>query len=325
MDMREFIMSSNYFKHGILDKVPVAAEGQCILLYQEGNVRNNAIVINQYSKLSGFSALFGRYNRITYLSMKEKTADFSFELPMKGYEFFFSIKVKVKYSVKDVYEYCFREREENKESIEQTIRDILAGCQKEYGITQEVELKNALQIKIASQLNQYNALRVNVTEVFVEGDPDAQRLIRSKRNKTVEIEVYENETDVKVAQDEQDVRRFDSENKLIGKKVQRLEDLASRFGKLAPIMEECFSENVSGEKLYSYLDKGQADDLNILKLAVESDLITAEEAKTKMGRILESNIGGKRENFQIEEKPAKDEEKSEENIIEYSLEDGDYL
>lgn len=324
--MREFVISSNYFKFGILDKVPVAAENQNILLYREGNGRNNAEVINSYSRLSSASVRHGRYNRITYLSMEEKKAEFSFELPMKGYEFFFYIKVKVKYSVKDVCEYCLGEREESRESIEQTIRDILSGCQKEYGIAQEVELKNFLQLRIASQLNQYYALRINVTEVSVESDPDAQRLIRSNRDKVVETKLYQNETDIKIARDDQDVRRLESENRVIGQKVQRLEGLASHFGKMAPVIDAYFSENVSGEQLFGYLKQEQVDDLDILTKAVESNLITAEKATTKTGKILDSSIGRNQENLQIEEKSAgevKEEECVEES--EYSLKDEDYL
>ena len=96
-----------------------------------------------------------------------------------------------------------------------------------------------------------------------------------------------------------------------------------QFGKLSPIMEKYFNGKLDEEDLYKYIEKNQINDLNIIKTAVDSNIMTVEAAAARAGQVINSSIGVSPNVAQIETKPNEDE--AEENIIDYTLNDEDYL
>lgn len=323
--MKEFVISDGNFKFSVLDKVPAAAAGQCILLYREGFGRNGSMVIDSYARPLASDVRRGKYNKIVYLSTGDQSADYSFQLAMKDFEFCFHVKVTLCYSMKDEREYYFGKGEEDRDSITKAVNEILRECDKQYGIVQEMELRNDLQMKLERKLSQYQTLRFKSINVSVEGDSDAQKILQSKREKEVEKSIYEDKTEIKVSRNFQDGKLMESENQLLLQKMQRLSQMTTQFGKLTPIMEEYFKGNIDGERLYEYIEKSQIADLNIVKSAVENELLSAEEAISQTTRILNNSIGATQQAAQIETKPVERVKETEEYIVDYTPEDEEYL
>ncbi len=321
--MEEFIIKVENFKFGLLDKSPIADVNQSILLYREGVGESGSMIIDSRIRPLAADIRRGKYNKIAYLSLEEKSVNCEFQLAMIDYEFYFQINVVVHYSLEKVREYYFANRREDKESIKKTLQEVIDEYDKQYRIDQKVDLKNDLQKEVRRRLEKCRMLFITSTDISVEVDSDAQRILRSGKDKTIETKIYEDQTDIKVSKNLQDEKIVVSENRLRSQQIQKLQEMTMQFGKLSPIMEKYFNGKLDEEDLYKYIEKNQINDLNIIKTAVDSNLMTVEAAAARAGQVINSSIGVSPNVAQIETKPNEDE--AEENIIDYTLNDEDYL
>lgn len=321
--MEEFIIKVENFKFGLLDKPPIADANQCILLYREGVGENGSMVIDSRTRPLAADIRRGKFNKIAYLSLEEKSVNCKFQLAMSDYKFYFQIIVTVHYSLENAREYYFANRKEGKEGIVKTLQEVIGEHDKQYKIDQEVDLRNDLQRGIRRRLEKCRMLFIASIDISVEADSDAQRILRSGKDKTIETKIYEDETDIKVSKNSQDEKVVASENRLRSQQIQKLQEMTMQFGKLSPIMEKYFNGDLDGEELFNYIEKSQINDLNIIKTAVDNNLMTAEAAAARTGQVINSSIGVSPNAPQIEAKTITDE--TEENIIDYTLNDEDYL
>lgn len=315
--MKELVIKVDDFKFGIFDKVPVAEANQCILLYREGFGGTGAIVINNYTRPMISDIRHGKFNKIAYLSTSKKSADYSFRLAMKDYEFNFNIRISLGYSLQNAAKYYF-ENLDYKDKIRETINMILRSFNKKYKITEEANLQSDIQTELKIELNQYNVFYFHSITVLVEGDSDAQQILRSKRKKQVEIVTYGDQTEIKKSKLKQD-------EELKKDKISWIMELASEFGMLAPIIEAYSKGEISDEQLFEYIERNKVNELENLKSAMDSDLLSTEEIQRRTNQILNSSISMSTQTAQIEAKPAFDEKETEKYVVDYPLEDEDSI
>lgn len=315
--MKEFVIKVDNFKFGILDKVPIADANQCILLYREGFGRTGAMVIDNYTRPLISDIRHGKFNKIAYLSTEKKSVNYSFQLAMKDYEFNFNIKVSLSYSLKNAAKYYF-ENLDYKDKIHETIDIILRSCNQKYKITEEANLQSDIQAELKIELNQYHAFYFHSITVLVEGDSDAQRILRSKRDKQVEIVTYGDQTEIKKSRMKQD-------EEIKKDKIEWIVKLASQFGMLAPIIEAYSKGEISDERLFEYIERNKVNELENLKSAMNSDLLSVEEIQRRTNQVLNSSIGASKQTVQIETKSTSNEKETGEYIVDYSPEDEDYI
>ncbi len=322
--MKEFVVSINNYKFGVLDSVPVVPANQCILLYKEGFDKNNSIVIDNYTKLMKRDILRGRFNRIVYLSIQEQSVSYSFQIATKEVSFYFNAKVEVRYSLKNAREYYFEQSEENGDDIKKRIYNTVRSYDTQYTMYECMKLRNDLQCRLESQFNSYRALRVILDDVLVEEDSDVQVILNSEKKKVVDIKKHKNETDIIVSQNADQEKINDSENRLMVQNIQYLLKLASQFGILAPIFAEYSKGKLSGIQLYEYIDQNRMKELNALKDALDSQILSVEEVGIRASQIFNDSIGVADRQVQIET-CQEDKQMPESVIVDCKLEDEKYI
>ncbi|MCI8536327.1 MAG: hypothetical protein HFG68_12355 [Hungatella sp.] len=325
--MSEFIVKDEFFKLGILDRVPVPNDGECFLLYQTGAGKKSSFIIQNGIRYSSAQIRHGRYNRMATISLNSKSMIQKYAISMRDPNFYFDVMIQVSYILQDIQEYFFSEQIDQ-EDIHQMIRKVIQKHDREWDIQQIWDAENDLENELEQRLRKYESIKFRIMHVEVSPDEIASKMLQSNRNKIVEIHVAKNETDEKIAKNEQTKRIFDSENELKIKKIQDMAIMIRNFGSLAPVVQEYFMGNMNGTDLYNYISKSKMDDLNRLNLIVSNDLLPQEEVITKLNEILKDNKFFQEEEKQplLGEKESKIEEiKEETNEDSFSLEDGDYI
>lgn len=316
--MKEFVIKEDNFKFRFLDEVPIADANQCILLYREGSGNKGALVIDSYTRPNILDMRRGKFNKIVYLSTEKKSVNYSFQVAMRDNKFNFDVKVALDYSLKKAANYYF-ENSENRDSIYEEVDRIISSCNRSYRIDQEIDLKKYLQEELKKGLDQYYTLYFHAINVSVEGDSDAQQILRSGRKKDVEKAKYGDETEIKQF-------KIKKDEEIKAYNIQQIVKLASQFGALGPIMNAYSKGEISDEKFYEYIEKNKVNELNNLKVAIENDLLSTDDIQDKAIEILNNSIGGPGQMAQIETKPADDENETDESVVvDYSPEDEDFI
>ncbi|MDO4171015.1 MAG: hypothetical protein Q4D45_14165 [Lachnospiraceae bacterium] len=328
--MSEFILKEEPFSLGILSRVPTPVNGECFLLYKTGGGEKESIVINLGDRYSSAEVRHGHYNKKVTFSLDTKYIHYNQRVVAQEDDFYFDVTIKISYLLQDVKEYFFSERIED-DDIRSFIRDVIKMYEGKWSIRQSVKAQNDLQEEIERKFRKYRSIRFRLQEVRVVPDEGAAKMLQSNRDKAVEIHVAKNETDEKIAKNEQSQRVLDSEYELKTKKIKDMALMMKNFGSLGPIVQEYLQGDMNGEQLYEYIMKAKANDISMLNTAASGDLLTQEEIMEKIVEIMgdtryfqmgdEKQISNKVEKM-IEEKQ---EEIKQEETEEISLGDGDYL
>lgn len=325
--MSEFIVNEESFKLGVLDRVPVPDDGECFLLYQMGAGKKASFVIYNGIRYSSTEIRHKRCNRKATISLGTKSIIHKQRVVMKDRDFYFDVTVQVSYALQDVAEYFFSEQIEE-EDIRQVIRKIIRRHDGEWDIQQSWDAQSNLESELSQGLRKYESLKFRIMDIQVLPDEAAAKMLQSNRNKTVGIHVAKNETDEKIAKNEQTGRILDSESGLKMKKMQEMAVMMKNFGSLGPIVEEYFKGNMSGTDLYNYIMKAKTDDLSMLNTAVSNDWLSQEEAMAKLNEILGENKffpeGERRQVLGEKKTEAESVEEETEGDI-FHPEDGDYI
>lgn len=322
--MSEFVIKKERFKFGILDKVPVAEKDECVLLYREDQGENGSIVIDCVTKALSADVRRGKFNVKVTFTLKDRINDQSVKLAMADCAYYFIIKVKVSYRLKNVREYFFRDNAESEERITKDIRKKLDENDKKWGMRFGNELERKLQKELENLFQEYHSLRFSKVSVDVIPDEDANKLIQSDKNKDIVIHTQANEMDVEVARKEQEGKVLDSNYVLQMKKVGQMEQLAKSFGEIAPVASEYLDGKMDGRELYQYIEAKREKDMELLLRAREEDWLTDQSLNEKLGEIIGNrNFMQLERREQLENKNGEQiEQKEKENNI---VEDGDYL
>lgn len=322
--MSEFVLKRERFKFGIFDQAPTVQNDECILLYQERHGENGSMVIDSINKPFTSDIRRGKFNMKVSFSLKERTYSDAMDLEIADYGFYFQVSIYISYAIKNVREYYFRDHAESEELVKKDIRRILMENDKKWDLHDGNELERTLRRELEICLQGCRSLKFNNIGIKVTPDTDAERMIKSDKEKDVNIYTHGNETDVELARKENEGRILDRDHVLKMKKANQLTELVEIFGELAPIVSEHLDEKMDGRELYKYIEEKRERNLEFLLEAGEKDIIDDQ----KMDQILNGVIGKgnfvqMKEEKQIEGKPVEQiEKKSKEEKL---VEDGDYL
>lgn len=322
--MREFIISEEDFSFKILDRVPVANDNECILLFRTENGNVRSIIINSTQSVRSSEIRHAKCDKKVVLSLLPKVIEQKHKIVMEEDEFHFDVSVKISYALQDARKYYFENEAEGETAVKQAIKKVLKENNGRWGMKKSLELENYLEEKLEKQFALFESMRVRIVDIKVEPDEDAKKIILAEKQKSVGVQTYKYQTDQKMAQNEQDIRFMGSEDKLYEKKMERMAMLMQNFGVLGPIVESYLQGNKNGEELYHYIMENRTSELQELSVALQNDLLTQEDAFSKVSKLLnDRQIAQKEEGKQLIEKKEKDSDNEE--VQENSLSDDEYI
>ncbi len=322
--MSEFIISKEKFSFGILDRVPVADENQCILLYRDKDGENGSYLIDNYKKVYTSDIRRGKYNVKVVFAISKKTSRHTFNVAMKNNGFYFKVNMSMSYTLKDIRNYYFKD---GTDSIQLVVREVRSLLNRHDG-RWEMQQGNALEKELVQSIEEilYRNISLKFFDIVVEVQPDenAKKMIRSDINKDIVIREQKNDAIVKVDKNEKQKEILQSEYHVHEVKAQQLQKAAEAFGPLAPIAMEYLSGEMSGKELYKYIEEKREKDLSVLLEARREDFLTDQKFQDELGETigkvdfmntgtqtrLQDNMSG-----QIEEKTQE----------EVDVKDGDFL
>lgn len=326
--MSEFIIRTEKFKFGILDKVPVVGADECILLYRKERGENGSMVIDPYTKPLSADIRHGRYNMKVTFTMKEKTSSQTSNLAMADCDFYFHAQITVTYQLKNVKEYYFEDNQESEKIMNGALKKCFNKNDEKWGIREGNELEKALYKGVDKAFQKCHSLLLKNVQINVSPDADASKVMNSDKYTDIEIHKQKNEARLEIARKEQEELVLQSEHEVQKKKAEHLQQLAEVFGEIAPVAEEHLKGNMDGKEFYQYIKEKQERDLAILAKFKENEWISDRDASdTLLGIIKNSNVISKDEQLQIEGAEGKKiEQKTEENLHEDDwIKDGDSI
>lgn len=280
-----FILREENFSLKLMEKVSEPGVDECFLLYQAGAGPNMSMIISNGVKYSPTAVRRGHYNRKAVLSLKSFECNQEYRIVMVDPDFHFDVNVRVLYKLRDAQKYYFCKQMEDG-SISDIVRESVRKQNKKWDVSQGWELQNKLEELIEGKLSQYEGVEFRLI-VDVTSDGDALKMQKSNRDKVVGIHTSKNMTDQTIAINADKEKVAASEFKL---KVEQLKELAfmiKNFGDLGPIVNEHLQGNVDGIELREYIMKSKTDEMNLLKMAMDTDVVTQTEALDKFNAILE--------------------------------------
>lgn len=329
--MNDFVLNVENFKFGILDKVPTPNANECFLLYCADNEIRKSIIISNGKRYSAAEIRRGVYNRKAIISLERQNIIHTRKIAMKDCVFYFDVTVNIFGAVQDVKKYFFSERMKVA-NVEAQIRDILKQYDGKWDSRQSLQAQNVLETEIEELLKKYQSIRFDMPKVTVTPDSAAVEMVKSDRDKEVEIHTIINETDKKIKVNEQKVKQIESDYKVKEMKIREMALMMKNFGSLGPIVDKYLCGEMDGEKFYEYMNESKTNDMSMLNTALQNDIITQEEAIQKLNEILQDTKYIQLGNSQqlLKEKvyrADKEGERPKEQVEEagVSLKDGDYL
>ncbi|MCH5265495.1 MAG: hypothetical protein J1F02_06320 [Lachnospiraceae bacterium] len=320
--MSKFIKKKESFRYGFLDKVPVPEPNEGILLYRDGNGENGSIFIDAITKPFSADIRRGKFNVKVTFDLSEKQDSQLFKIAMSEGNFYFYVKIKISYTLKNAREYYFKDDAESEGVVRNDIKGIMDEQDGKWKLHEINELEKTLQREFEKLQQTYYCLQFN--EIFVEVKPDeeAEKLIKSDKEKSIEIYTAGNKADIEVAKNFHKGRVMESSYTLQMKQLDRMEQLARTFGEVAPVVEEYLDGKIDGRELYKYIDNKKEKDINILARAREEDWLTDQSFNRKLEEIMgHEKFAQVEPERKIEEKNKFQIEKKEEP----ALEDGDFV
>lgn len=284
--MSEFIVNKEKFSFGILDRVPVADENQCILLYRDKNGENGSYLIDNYKKVYTSDIRRGKYNVKVVFSLSKKTTWHSFNVAMKNNGFYFKVNMSMSYTLKDIRSYYFKDNTDSIQLVIKEVRSLLNKHDGRWEIQQGTELEKELMQSIETLL--YGNISLRFFDIVLEVQPDenARKIIRSDINKDIVIREQENDAILKMDKNKKQKEILQSEYHVHEVKAQQLQRVAEAFGPLAPIAMEYLSGEMSGKELYEYIQEKREKDLSILLETRSEDLLTDQRFQNDLDKVI---------------------------------------
>lgn len=327
--MSDFIIKEEDFRLKLIEKVPEPCEGECFLLYQAGNGIRNCMVINNGVKYSSTAVRHGYYNKKVTLSLQSVNFSKSYQVVMIDIDFYFKVNVKILYKLQSVQEYYFQGQIEEKD-IHHIIRESVKIQNQKWNVSQAWKLQSALETQIEQKLKQYEGVEFKIT-VDVIPDEAALEMQKSNRDKVVGIHKSSNKTEEQIAINADKKKVAESERELKFQQIEEMGIMMNTFGDLGPIVDEYIQGEIGGKEFYEYIMKARTNDMNLLNMAMSTEMLTQKEAFDKLDNILTSNRFAKAEQ-QLPDKDKdendlqEDEDEDEEGDMEQkSFSDGDTL
>ncbi len=330
--MRDFIISEENFSLRLMEKVPEPEENECFLLYQTGAGADASMVISNGGKYSSTAVRHGHYNKKVILSLQNLDFNEDYRIVMVDVDFYFNVKVRVSYKLQDAQRYYFQEQTKDV-SVSNIIRENVRKQNKRWNVSQDWELQNNLEDMIEKELRRYQGVEFKLT-IEVTPDEEALKMQESNRSKVVGIHTSNNMTEEQIAKNADKEKIAASEFKY---KIEQLKDMAfmmQNFGDLGPIVNEYLRGNIDGIELRDYIMKSKTDDMNLLKAAMDTEMLTQTEAIDKFNAILEGRrlaqterqlLGENRKEQESLQEKKKEEETQEDDIEQDTYTDGGFL
>lgn len=286
--MSEFIVSEELFKLGWAERVPNPQEGECFLLCQTGEGKQNSMLINYGDKYFSAKIRHRHYNQKITLSLEEKQFSQNYRVIMKNREFHFDVMVKMSYNLENARTYFFQGKMEEGD-VSHTVRNAVRQQDRKWDAWEDIELQNVLESEIEKGLKQYRGVRFRRLEIRAIPEEAAAKMRDSNKNTKAEIYVAKKETDEKIARNEQAERIADSEKKLKMKQISDMELMWQNFGNLGSIVNEYLKGNMDGKELYDYIMRARSDRMGVLQVAATGDMLTQREIMEKINEIFANN------------------------------------
>lgn len=294
--MREFVVREEGFSLKFTERVPEPSEGECFLLYQEGAGLKKSMVISRGVKYSSSAVRREHYNRKVTFSLRKKGFTQKFHVVTANIDFSFKVDVSISCEIQDVQEYYFGEGLEE-DTLCQIVKKCIVKEHKKWQINQGWELQRELDQEIARELKRFAGVRLRIT-VEVGLDEAAEKIWNSDRESAVDIHLSGNQKNVQIAANRHKAAIAESEIALKMQQIGQIRMLLQNFGTLGPVANEYLEGKIDGKELYSYIMKARAEEMNMLKVAMESDLIQTDEIMVKINDILSNRQFGEIEQKQ---------------------------
>lgn len=294
--MREFVIREESFSLKLTEKVPQPNEGECFLLYQEGAGPKKSMVISQGGKYSSVAVRREHYNRKVTFSLRKKGFTQKFHVVTANIDFSFLVDVSIACEIQDVREYFFGEGLEE-DTLGYIVKKCIVKQHKKWQINQGWELQRELDQEIGRELKIFSGVRLRVT-VEVGLDAEAEKIWNSDRQSAVDIHLSGNRKNVQIAANHHTAEIAESESALKMQQIEQIKMLLQNFGTLGPVANEYLEGKIDGKELYSYIMKARAEEMDMLKVAMESDLIPTDEIMVKINDILSNRQFGEIEQKQ---------------------------
>ena len=149
----------------------------------------------------------------------------------------------------------------------------------------------------------------------------------SKRSFNYEIDTKKKRIAVTYNEDKKKVA--ESERELKFQQIKEMAFMMKAFGDLGPIVDEYIQGKIGGKEFYDYIMKARTNDMNLLNMAMSTEMLTQKEAFEKLDNILTSNRFAKAEqqlpDKNIDEIDFQEDEDEESDMEQKSFSDGDTL
>lgn len=294
--MREFIIREEGFSLKFTEKVPEPNEGECFLLYQEGTGLKKSMVVSRGVKYSSSAVRREHYNRKVTFSLRKQGFTQKFHVVTANTDFSFQVDVSLSCEIQDVQEYYFGEWMEE-DTLCQIVKKCMVKQHKRWQIKQGWELQRELDEDIGRALKQFAGLRFRVV-VEVRLDEAAEKILKSDRDSAVDIHLSDNRKNVQIAGNEHRAAIAESESALKMQQIGQIRMLLQNFGTLGPVANEYLEGKIDGKEFYSYIMKARAEEMDMLKVAMEGDLIPTDDIMVKINDILSNRQFGEIEQKQ---------------------------
>ncbi len=280
--MYEFVVKEEDFSLKRIEKVPEPNEGECFLLYQKGTKESK--VINHGVKYSATAIRHKHYNRKVIFLLQRKYFTQNYHVNMKNVDFYFDADINISYELQDVQEYFWGNLMED-DALHYITKKCVDRQNGRWQAKQEWELRQDLEDGIERELKQFEGVKFRVT-VEIRMDESAQKMQKSDKDSAVEIHTSNNKKNVQIAANKNMAEIVKSEKMLKMQQMQEIGMLINNFGVLGPVANEYLEGKIDGKEFLNYIMKIRTDELNLLNMAVTNDLLTGDEAMSKINDIL---------------------------------------
>ena len=323
--MASLVIKKEGFKYKIFDQVPVAEPGQSILLYRSTDGLNGSMLIDgTYTPYSSYVRR-GKFDTKVTFSMDTQSLQTQDKVLVKDHICYFMINVNIKYKLRNVREYYFNEAGSFEKRIESHIKDFSYNNNSQFALHQVQDLQKKLYDDINSNLHQFSYLDITNVVVEVKPDDEARKLIESDIEKQRAIYMSKNSSDIKIWQNEAQMRVQESEIKLDQTKSVGFAELIQKYGELAPIMKEYFDGKIDGQQLDKRIREKKKEDIQYITDGVKDNILSDEFAQEEFAKKISGKSTSQDQVMRIEKDASMDFDKPSKFIEVQEVGDDDYL
>lgn len=284
--MRDFIINEENFSLSLMEKVPTPRENEIFLLYRTGE--DACMVINNGGKYSSTAIRHRHYNKKVILSLQAQQFKADYRIVMVDVDFYFNVQVRVSYRLQDARKYYFQGQMKDK-SVSDVIRECVRRQHKRWNVSQGWELQNDLEKLIGGDLRCFQGVEFDFT-IEITPDEEAIKIQESNRNKAVGIHTSKNMTEEQIAKNTDKEKIAASEFKYKLEKIKDMAYMMQNFGDLGPIVNEYLDNKIDGMQFREYIMKAKKDDIDLLKVVIDTDTLSQKEIIDQVYGILEGRF-----------------------------------